>query len=86
MHIGNIQKVDPENPISYRRVLVSPRVVNDFLNRGKTGQVKVLNSDIVEKQCDENNNLSETSHENVKTDSTTTQKVKVTAVTVKKQN
>ena len=52
MHIQHIHRVDPENPVRYHRVLVSPRVVNNFLNRGTSGQVKVLNSDKVVKQSD----------------------------------
>ena len=47
MHIQNIHKVDPENPVRYHRVLVSPRVVKNFLNRGSSGQVKAWKSDKV---------------------------------------
>ena len=50
VHISNIHKVDPDNPIMYHMILVSPRIVTNLLkNLGNKTQrtLKVINQDAV---------------------------------------
>ena len=51
MHISNLHKQDPENPLMYHSILVSPKEVNNLLGRfsqaqTKTETLKVMNLDI----------------------------------------
>ena len=51
MHISNLHKQDPENPLMYHSILVSPKEVNNLLGRfsqaqTKTETPKVMNLDI----------------------------------------